>query len=334
MQRDTDFIYEAITKVEELTGITIEFDSTRPNYDGLIRIKETEFAVEAKSAVRTSNLGLILSQLELLTQVSRRPILMVSKYIAKAAAKEFKERSINFIDTAGNALIKQGDLFIYIEGRKAATKEKTNQSRAFQEAGLKIIFTLLTSPQSLQLSYRGIAEASGVSIGSLSNVMNELEYLNFILRTNDRRILKNQNELVERWVVAYNDVLRPRIFRRRMRFIQPESNQHWQSIDLTELKNPICWGGEPGAALLETNLRPEKFTIYTNSELPELARTLKLVPDPNGNVEILKQFWISDKNTPHIAPPLLIYTDLINSSSGRNIEIAKHILENELQNIQ
>lgn len=334
MRKDTDFIYEAITKVEELSGIPIDFDSTRPNYDGLVRIEDQEFLVEAKSAVRNSNLGMIISQIEQIEQSSRRPILLVSKYIAKSAIHEFKKRKINFIDTAGNALIRQGSVFILIEGQKVRSKEKTNQSRAFQEAGLKIIFTLLSAPQNLQLSYRGIAESADVSIGSLSNVMRELEDLNYILRTNNRKILKNQEDLLERWVIAYNDVLRPRIVRKRMRFIHPEKSKSWEEITDQELSNPIFWGGEPGAALLGSHLRPEKFTIYTNNELPELAKALKLVPDQEGNVEILKQFWTSKENPKHTAPPLLVYTDLVNSGSGRNVEIAKQILENELRNIK
>tara|TARA_Y100001978_G_C23658095_1_gene417137 strand:- start:220 stop:1224 length:1005 start_codon:yes stop_codon:yes gene_type:complete len=334
MRKDTDFIYEAITKVEELSGIHIEFDSTRPSYDGLVQIKDQEFLVEAKSAVRTSNLGLVISQIEQARDTNRRPILLVSKYVAKAAVQEFKKRNINFIDSAGNALIKYGQVFIYIEGQKAQSKEKTNQSRAFQEAGLKIIFTLLSFPNSIELSYRGLAESADVSIGSLSNVMGELEQLNYILRTNNRKILKNQKDLLERWVVAYNDVLRPRVFRKRMKFIEPEQAKNWVSLTNFETSKPIHWGGEPGAAMLGSNLRPEKFTLYTNIELPELAKTFKLVPDQDGNVEVLNQFWTSGEEQNSITPPLLIYTDLINSGSGRNLEVAKQILEDELQYIK
>lgn len=334
MRKDTDFIYEAITKLEELSGLQMEFDSSRPNYDGLVQIDNQEFLVEAKSAVRTSNLGLIITQLEQANKNSRRPIILVSKYVVKAAVKEFKLRNINFIDSAGNAFIKYGQIFIYIEGQKALSQEKTNQSRAFQEAGLKIIFKLLSFSGSLELSYRGLAESADVSIGSLSNVMKELEQLNYILKTKNRKILKNQEDLLKRWVIAYNEVLRPRLFRKRMKFIQTEQNKNWILITNLEISKPVYWGGEPGATLLGANLRPEKFTIYTNAELPELSKAYKLVPDADGNVEILSQFWTAENGQKNIAPPLLIYTDLINSGSGRNVEVAEHILKDDLQNIK
>ena len=61
-----------------------------------------------------------------------------------------------------------------------------------------------------------------------------------------------------------------------------------------------------------------------------------MVPDENGDIEILNLFWnpetvVAEKQT---VPPVLIYTDLINSGFDRNIEAAKLLLENELQNIK
>ncbi|MEX0361010.1 MAG: hypothetical protein AB3N10_08470, partial [Allomuricauda sp.] len=64
MYRNNDFIYEATSKLEQLINIPIEIDSSRQDYDALLRIKNEQFIVEAKSAVRTSNQGLVLSQLQ------------------------------------------------------------------------------------------------------------------------------------------------------------------------------------------------------------------------------------------------------------------------------
>ena len=241
MYRNNDFIYEATTKLEQLINIPIEIDSSRQNYDALLRIKNQQFIVEAKSAVRTSNQGLVMSQLEEMKQNSNRPIILIAEYISKNATEELKERGINYIDIAGNAFIRFNDLVVL--------KEKTNQSRAFQEAGLKILFHLLYKPEHLQDSYRKIAEKADVSIGSVSNVMAELEELNFLLKTNDKRVLKNTNELLERWIVEFNAVLRPRIVRKRMRFVDPDGQRNWKRLDTQSNDGVILWGGEPGGAL-------------------------------------------------------------------------------------
>lgn len=333
MYRNNDFIYEATSKLEQLINIPIEIDSSRQNYDALLRINNQQFIVEAKSAVRTSNQGLVMSQLEEMKQNSNRPIILIAEYISKKATEELKERGFNYIDIAGNAFIKYNDLVVFIEGQKKAKKEKTNQSRAFQEAGLKILFHLLYKPEHLQDSYRKIAEKADVSIGSVSNVMAELEELNFLLKTNDKRVLKNTNELLERWIVEFNAVLRPRIVRKRMRFMDSDGTRNWKQLDTQSNDGVILWGGEPGGALLTNNLRPEQFVIFTDLELSGLAKKFRLVPGENGEIEVLQKFWKNDLGNNKIAPALLIYADLINSGFGRNIETAKQILENELRYI-
>ncbi len=333
MHHNNDFIYEATSKLQELINVPIQVDSNRANYDALLTVNNTQFVIASRSAVRTSNQGLNLSQLQELKINNSRPIILIAEYISKKATQELKERGINYIDVAGNAYIKHQDLAIFIEGQKNTKKDKTNQSRAFQETGLKIIFHLLNKPENLQDSYRRIAEQADVSVGSVSNVMAELEALNYLLKTNDKRVLKNKTELVERWVVDYNATLRPRIFRKRMRFIDQDHLRNWRNIDLHTENGSILWGGEPGGALLTGSLRPEKFTVFTDLDLSYVANKLRLVPSEAGTVEVLQKFWRNNLNDNQVAPALLLYADLINSGYGRNIDTAKKILERELQYI-
>ena len=330
MNRNNDFLYEAITQLEQLTKIQIEIDSSRENYDAILTIRGEQFIVESKSAIRASNQGLVLSKLEEIRNTNNRPIILIAEYISKDAASQLKERGFNYMDTSGNAFIKSNEVVIYIEGQKRRSAQLTNQSRAFQEAGIKTIFYLLSKPENLQHSYREIAENAGVAVGSVSNVMAELEDLNFLMKTKDKRVLKNKTELLERWMVAYNTVLRPRIVRHKMRFTSVEAANEWRTLN----NGDTLWGGEPGGALLTNYLRPEKFTIFTNNDLPTIARSLNLVPDKNGNVEILQKFWKTENLNTNTAPALLIYTDLINSGFSRNVETAKIILENELRYIK
>ena len=334
MYRNQDFIYEAVTNLEKLIDIPIDIETSRANYDAILNIKNIQFVVEVKSVLRTSNQGLVLSQLEEIRNRSNKPIILIAQYISKEAANQLKEREFNYIDIAGNAFVKKGDLVIYIEGQKRRTATLTNQSRAFQEAGVKIIFHLLSEPENLQDSYRTIAEKVGVSLGSVSNVMAELEELNYLIKTKDKRVLKNKEELLERWLVEFNTVLKPRIIRSRMKFIDADIAQNWRHTLLNQTGGEILLGGEPAGAILTDNLRPQEFTIYSNLELPEIAKTLRLVPDKTGNVEVRQKFWQNNNWNQNTVPALLIYTDLINSGYGRNMEIANQIFENELQHIQ
>lgn len=336
MYKNNDFIYDASVQFEQLTNIPVEIESKRKEYDAILTMNDIQFIVQAKSEIRASNKGIILSEIKNLKGQSRRPIIVIAKYLAVDIAKEFKNLGINYIDIAGNAFVKEGELFVFISGQKAQKIAKTKQTRAFQEAGIKLIFNLLMKPDNLQCSYRELAEMTDISIGSVSNVMKELEELNFILKTNTKRILKNTQELLNRWIVAYKDVLRPRIIKKRMRFSNIEDYRNWDTISIQDIDDINLWGGEPAAALLTGQLQPEILSIYTNGTWQSIAGDLKLIPDDKGEIEILYMFWNENEvyREKYVTPALLVYADLIGSGHERNTQIAKIILENELQYIK
>ncbi len=166
--------------------------------------------------------------------------------------------------------------------------------------------------------------------------MQELIELNFILIAGKKKVLKNMKLLLERWVTAYHDVLRPRLLQKKMRFTNPEQLHNWEGIAIQDADGIVRWGGEPGAVILTGRLYPEKFTIYTNEGWQGLIQDLKIVPAEEGEIEVLKMFWEEKDGfkEQYIVHPLLIYADLMGSRFGRNIETAKLILENELSNIK
>lgn len=334
MYPNNDYIHDASVALEQLTGLNISMESRRNEYDGIIDINGHTFTVEAKNELRKENKGFLYARLDELKAKTKRPTLIIAKYITSEVALELRENGINYLDVAGNCFIKNKELLLHIVGQKVHKKEKTNQAKAFQEAGIKIIFNLLSNPANLQLSYRELAELADVSIGSVSNVMTELEEQNFILKTKLKRVLKNKSALLERWVVAYQDVLRPRLVKKQMRFIKPDAVQNWKNLYLDNKEGITLWGAEPAAALLTNQLVPEKFSIYTTESWQNMGQDIGLVPDPNGKVEILQIFWKQSSDNKQTTPPLLIYADLIGSGFSRNIETAQIILENELQHIR
>ena len=326
MYKNNDFIYEAAARLEALAGVIADVDSGRKEYDALLNINEIQFLVEAKSQIRNSNKGMIIEQVLQIKNNSSRPLIVIAKYISQSAAEELKEKGINYIDSAGNAFIKEGNFFLYVSGQKSNSSSNTNKSRAFQEAGIKVLFNVLAHPENLQLSYRELAAITGISIGSVSNIMKELEELNFVLKTSTKRILKNKQDLLERWLIAYADTLKPRLLKKRMRL----RNENWKDLPMDDLNYVCLWGGEPAAAIKTGHLSPEKFSIYTNASWQELIPKLDLVPDEAGNVEVNQVFWQEKDKGDNIVPALLIYADLVTSGYGRNIEIANEILANEL----
>jgi hypothetical protein len=336
MYRNIDYIYDAVVQLQQVANVVTEIESNRSDYEAIAKINNIQFVVLGKSEIRASNKGIVLSEIENLKLKTKKPIIAIAKFIASDIAKELKEKKINYIDRAGNAFIKQDELLIYITGQKTEKPANFNQSRAFQESGIKLIFQLLTQPEDLQLSYRNLAERTSIALGSVSIIMKELEDLRFVVKTKNSRYLKNKKELLERWILAYNDVLRPRLLKKRFRFSNNESYNKWQQLPLKVLQGRNIWGGEPGASILTKQLQPKNFTIYTDGGWQSIAFELKLIPDNDGDVEILSIFWKENQRSENknITPTLIILAELMKSGNERNIETATLIMENELQYIK
>jgi len=328
MHKNTDYIYDTVSILEQLTGFTVTVENKRKEHDSIISINGQTFFVKARNEIRKENEGLLIN-LVFPFEGKYCPFIFIAKYISVDTAQTLKSLRINYLDISGNCYIQTKNFLIYVSGRKVQRKQKTNKSKAFQESGIKLLFQLLSNPNNLQLSYRDLAELSNISIGSVSNIMTELEEQHFILKTKNKRVLKNKPDLLERWIIAYHDVLRPKLLLKKMSFANKLDYANWNNIDLSSVSEKTLWGGECAAGILTKNITPANYNIYTDATWQSVGKSLKLVPDDNGKIEILRLFYNSEEQ--NTVSPLLIYADLMGSGDSRNIETAEIILNNELQ---
>ena len=93
-----------------------------------------------------------------------------------------------------------------------------------------------------------------------------------------------------------------------------------------------CWGGEVAAAKLTRRLKPQMVTIYADQLPGRLIIENKLRKAADGEIEILKPFWNfeHDLTNRDIAPPLLVYADLMATGDQRNVETAGIIYDKYL----
>jgi hypothetical protein len=71
----------------------------------------------------------------------------------------------------------------------------------------------------------------------------------------------------------------------------------------------------------------------------DLVKRHRLRPDPEGPIQILEKFWqfapvTTSETPPGVAPPLLVYADLLASRDPRNAEVAQMIKEKYLDHAQ
>jgi len=302
--------------------------ATKLRADYLLRIamqgKEIRYYAEVKANVTKAD--------KLLAMMRKgefdHSLLLVTKYINTQLADELKQNGIEFIDAAGNAFINQPPLYIFVKGNKPDVIKVLPVKRTFKPAGLKVIYAFLCNPGLENKTYREIAAETDVALGTVDWIMKELRELRFLLDMGKRaqRLIQKQN-LLQRWVIAYPEQLRPKLILGRFR----GEHEWWRQKTLDHLK--AQWGGEVAAAKLTQYLQPQIITIYTMpQELNQFLTENRLRKDQTGDVEILKKFWKPPEilQQEDLVHPILIYADLLVTGNERNIETAKMIYDQHI----
>ncbi|MDQ3179878.1 MAG: type IV toxin-antitoxin system AbiEi family antitoxin, partial [Acidobacteriota bacterium] len=122
------------------------------------------------------------------------------------------------------------------------------------------------------------------------------------------------------------EILRPKLS--EMRF-EAERFHWWEEAVLAKIPS-ACWSGEVAADMLTDYLEPTQTLIYAkNVFLPLLVSKHKLRKVIKGNIKIRRKFW-NFNNDDKIAPPLLVYADLLATAESRNLEAAQIIYDEHL----
>ncbi|NGP89675.1 type IV toxin-antitoxin system AbiEi family antitoxin [Fodinibius halophilus] len=275
-----------------------------------------EFFAEIKKEVRTHQLPRIYELAQ-----NNKPFLLIGGQIFPTIKEKLKDKGINWIDGAGNMYIRTKDHFLFVDHNKTY-RVKKEKDRAFTKTGLKVLFLFLRDEKWLQKTYREIAEAADVALGTIGYVINGLEKRNYLVKKNEKNNqLVRKDELIDEWIGAYETELKPKLHKGTFAFIDKEEAANWKKM---ELDDQTVWGGEAGADLLTGMLRPQDLTLYTTHTKANIMKKFRLKPDPDGTVQVYEPFW-NTKTENETAPPLAIYADLILTGDERNFNIAERI---------
>ncbi len=321
---------EQLKKLANTATINIRSKANKSS-DSIFEIqlaKESKkFKIEVKNDLRKSHLPFLKEM-----KLSHEHPLVITNYISENLQEILRDEKINYLDTSGNAFIKADPIFIFIQGQKKKNEQKVKTTRAFSATGLKVVFALLADPEIHTYSYRYIANFSGVALGTVAAIMHDLKDLGYHIEIDENiRKLKRKKDLLNRWIVAYGENLKPKLFKERYRFLN--QNTDWKKIKLNNKRS--CWGGEPAADLLTNFIRPEEFLLYSDETRAEIMKKYRMIPDPNGNITLNKPFWSSNsypawQTMEGMTHPLLTYSDLILTGDSRNKEAAEKIYEKYL----
>jgi len=314
----------------EQTGLAVELVEKGLEQPAFLKIPDIDALEVIVDEGGGKNLPAALLYRKWLQTPNRYVVVLPQVTAPKADA--LRKDEIQFIDTAGNGYINQPPVYLFIKGNKTRNViEAPATPRAFKQTGLKVLYALLCKPGLENETYRTIAAKTGVALGMVDWVVKDLQTLGFLLETGSGRnrqlrLLKKER-LLERWITAYAEQLRPKLLLGRYR----GAVGWWENANLKP--EEAQWGGEVAAAKMTSYLKPATVTIYVDRNNPAaVLLPNRLVKDPNGEVELVARFWQPETIAPSgdMVHPLLVYADLMATGNQRNLETARMIYDQHL----
>lgn len=322
----------AAAALEHNTGLKVDrYDNKKHKGDFQLALrtptgkKLRSYWAEVKQTINNA----VIAATSLEAKRSKEKLVLITEYISQPQAERLRELDVPYFDTAGNAYFSGSDLYILVTGQKKKVVREKIPS-LFRPPGMKLLFAFLTDCGLEGESYRSISSKTGIPTPTVGVFMGDLEKAGFLFkRGTGKRFLVRQDEIFKRFVENYGESFRQTLNPVRFRSRKLDG-RWWEEVDISQFD--ACWGGETGGAVLTKYLRPEIATIYADSLLPKFQAKYGLVREKTGDIEIVRRFWKTGE-IDNVAPPLIVYADLMATADRRNIETAELVYERFLVNV-
>lgn len=255
------------------------------------------------------------------------PLLVVGPRIHESSAKTFRARGIWYLDEAGNAYLRDHGLLVDVRGRRGEASVsqdsilKVGPSNPFSPRRAQVVFVLLSRPDLADAPLREIARYAGVSVGIAKETIDTLVATGFVEQTSAYRHLVRSSELLDLWGSTYPAGLG----RSNKIFVGSGDVLDWSVPDGVD----FAVSGEQAARNYIRHA--ETLVLYIRADEKRRTPTDLLLRnrwnrDPSGNVTIRRMFWRNlDGLAENVAPPLLIYADLLAAHEPRQTQVAHEL---------
>jgi len=300
--------------------------------DGTLELRTAggvfRLAVEVKRSYLTSSaVDPLLAWLSHARAEGNCGFILLVHHVSRQAAERLVGANISFADDAGNMHLQLGEQYNWtVLGIPAP--ERASEQRSVTASQLQLLFQFATQPDSVNWTVRRLEEAAGVSKSKVAMERHQLAAAGLLTRTGKRYDLQTNSTLAERLITGYAQVLRPKLALGRFRPAE-------RSIEafLARLKTGVPAGiryaltGAPAAELVQHYSRSPEASIFIEAPARSAAQELRLIPDLEGPVTLLRAFgetvfWESREGH-MLAPPWLVYAELLCSEDPRAKDAAQ-----------
>lgn len=293
------------------------------NSDGLAKISSNDldqtYTVLLQPWAPQKDINALITQMKALPS----PAILFADFINPVMAAKLRRRLISFVDCAGNTSVKNKRFELYVKGKKSSQlRSKRVRGRAFNSAGLKLIFAIFNQPQFLHASYRDISNKVNIALGSVGPVIDDLYASGYILDDGERR-LTNKKRLYERWVDGYLEKLRPKQI---LACYTSDDENWWKQANPADFHG--LWGGEVVVAKSTPFMAPETISLYFSSDVKQkdFADFYGLREDVEGEICVYRNFWspsyAGNDNVDGLSP-MIVYADIVDAINPGSWDVAK-----------
>jgi hypothetical protein len=328
---------EKLPFIEGVEVLQVEPIAVRErNWDALIEVRTPLGAhrlwVEQKKG--TLNKAMCERVLGLLRHQPPEKWILFAPHITTALGQELAHQQINFLDEAGNCHFTLGRHYlVHIEGKKAVR----TQQPGLRAKGYQVLFALAVRHELVDTPVREVGLLAGVNKTTVANVIRDLEAMGTVLRTVEGRHL-NTRGLLDRWITGYTNILRPTLLTARYETVEKDPLALEERLEKALADEAIqwMWGGGAAAYRLIKHFRGEETVLHVDRLPNDLPKRLKLLPKKDGRLMLIRApapIAFQVEPLPHVAPPLLIYAELLIQGGDRAREAADLVREHHLEGL-
>jgi hypothetical protein len=240
-------------------------------------------------------------------------VFVFTTFISARTADALRRAEVQYLDTAGNAWIRFGEVLVDVRGRPRPDRGDLPPPQAtgnlFSAGRAQVAFALLAWPQLWHAPRRDLARAAQVSVGQAHNTLTLLAEAGY---EGERKRL-GQPSLLDLWAAAFATGLAKRLALATWR----GEIEHPRKVNPDD---PMFVSGESAVTDL---LRPATLTLYADDLDPRLPVVNKWRSDGPANIFLRRRFWNAPDNSDaplagwRNAPWPLVYADLLTSDDPR-----------------
>jgi hypothetical protein len=285
---------------------------------------------------RTATSALIAEHLRV-EREHHLPLLLAARYVPRPTGERLADAGVNFVDRVGNIHLRLGDDYhVFMLGHRDPRSDPA--ARRVGPALVQLLFQILADPATADWAVRPLADAAGIGRTAAAEGRRRLIIDKVLRRDRDGAYsVSNRKKLADQFVDGYTRVLRAHLLIGRFRAPERRPEQLLGTLAHAAKRADLAWAvtGATAAYALQRFYRDDQLCVFIAGFTPGFQRELRLVPDRDGPVVLLRAFgrhdgWrtIGDLTVAH---PWLVYAELVHRGEPRALEAADHLREEYLQ---